>query len=1152
MASRRLVLGHRYVALTGALLAMSLVPGVGAGASLVGEQERVVHIVASGTIAVARGMTVKPSKPCPSADHPAEAAAPHRPPEVPAGLVGVGNVDGKAAGLCRYEQAGVLAFPDLALPEGAVLTSARLDLEVASLDAATELQLTASYADAPTGPVERVAELPPALTAPSVVEATGAGPVHLDATAAVEALVTGNGSALLLRGLSGHAFIYGFGSAVAPRLVLTYDEVAEPVEDLVPPTVSVLSPAPGESLFGEVLVKVAASDDVGVEEVTFTVGGQLVGTASAPPYSVLIDTRELFDGEQPLVAEVRDVGGNTARAVIPVVVDNSGGPLHRLDLDLEAGRIDADTYVTQGVRAVLGLEGVSSRYAGELPGEVTVWAWRALQMLPQMSEGARAQVESLMTPVDLDAAAGPAADAGARLLDNGLGALVATTESALTATSTLSTAASVPVSEPGCGRRLWFVVESYDCAIKVGEVTVYWYSADFPAVSGGEVPQRIADAVDGFRNAQDQMEAGLGFLAISKVGAYVGAGGFEGRAISLPNRVIRLNRDDVEITATAGHELVHQYQYRYLDPLDARTRERASDIGWLMEATAEWGSHQIITSRPWDYTDSEVRSYYRNIEAFLNAPTSDLMAWTVSTGRQYGAFPVVEWVQYMGGFDGVRTLWEEVDRTGEVVAALRSAIPSLDSRLPDMWQDLYMLNLRGQGTDQATTDRWRRELVSTLDLPPYETAGGNRPVSQSLRLSQGHSADVPVAVGPGGADLLEVDVAVDQAVMVSVNAVASEGSLGLRVLPLAEYDLDPGTEPQLCVASPGSTFIYDPAECDGLSVVVANTSLTDAAEGLVHIQVGDRVDTTVTNGLVRLGINREGQLNVRGFDASSGTGTTTVGLRYGPTNADALSPGCECEGWGVADIARDLGGSANQSWGGAHGLELVRAGFDTRAGTSVVTAGGGAFRVTHEFYPAAETANLYEVRVTIANTTSWLSMLAGGYYGPLSPTYRRVMDWDVEPTAFSEYVTIGTPDGSMPPEVVNSTNDGFASADPRAWASDLGGRGLFTDLGPADHGALFDIALPEIDPGESVSFTMFYGAAASSAAAKSALGLVGAHIWSLAEPNVANGAQLGEPNTFMFALRFDRALIAARAMEASIVNLPAAPQVARNDGVSRQ
>ena len=179
----------------------------------------------------------------------------------------------------------------------------------------------------------------------------------------------------------------------------------------------------------------------------------------------------------------------------------------------------------------------------------------------------------------------------------------------------------------------------------------------------------------------------------------------------------------------------------------------------------------------------------------------------------------------------------------------------------------------------------------------------------------------------------------------------------------------------------------------------------------------------------------------------------------------------------------------------------------------------------------------------------------GGYYGPLSPTYRRVMDWDVEPTAFSEYVTIGARDGELPVEVATTTNDGFADADPRSPATDLGARGLFTDVGPADHGALFDVALPELDPGESYSFSMFYGAAASSAAAERALGLVEADAWSLAEPNVVDGAQLGQPNTFVFALRFDRPMLAARLMtegsHAPATTAPA-PPIARHDGVARQ
>ena len=179
-------------------------------------------------------------------------------------------------------------------------------------------------------------------------------------------------------------------------------------------------------------------------------------------------------------------------------------------------------------------------------------------------------------------------------------------------------------------------------------------------------------------------------------------------------------------------------------------------------------------------------------------------------------------------------------------------------------------------------------------------------------------------------------------------------------------------------------------------------------------------------------------------------------------------------------------------WGGTGGLTLKKAAFDTTSGISEVGAGAGSpFVVTHKFSIAQETANLFQVDVTITNNTSSLGELLGLHeYGPLTPTYRRVMDWDVEPTAFSEYVTIGAKGGQLPPEVVTATNDGFASPDPRDAATDLGVRGLFEDFGPTDHGALFDVRLPEIDPGESVTFTMFYGAGATEAMAKDALRLV--------------------------------------------------------------
>ena len=1125
--------------------------------------ETAIDITASGTLSVQRGTGAQPDKPCPAGNRPSAKAEPHLPADVPEGLVGVGLDAPHAPGQCRYEQAAVLALPAITLPDGAVATSATLHLNVDALASPIEVQVVSTSAEVPTDPRMSQASLPLAGSVPTTASVTSVGPVAIDALPAVETLLAGESTALLVRGIGERALITGHGGADAPVLALTYEEEDEPVEDLVPPTVSIVSPSAGESLFGEVEVGVDAADDQAVAGVTITIGGQLVASGDAPPYVFSVDTTDILDGEHPLVAEARDVGGNTAREVIPVIVDNSGGPLHRLDLDFESGRIDADTYLDQGLRVVLGIDGVTERYDGAQPGEATIWTWRALQYLPEASAETQQQVNTWITPVGLDpdfdeaSSDAPADEPVAALL---LEADLAEPTSSPVAASTLA-ADGVTVGRSQCGFDGRYLVDTYDCGVKVGAVTIFWDSGDFSAVEKGTLPDTIAASAKGFADAQDHMIGDLGWALPGKVSAVVGGAGFDGRAISLPNSTILLNATEGTIAATSAHELMHQFQYEYLDPADTAPlpihfRNRLAEIGWLMEATAEWGAHQTMASRPEHYTANDRETYYRNVEKFLNDPTAALMHWTSSSGRQYGAFPVIEWVAAQRGVDGVRTLWEELDRTGSVPRAFGATLPSFESRLPDMWRDLYFLDLDGPGIDQAETTLWRSELVSTLGAAPYESAGASRPVSRSERLRSGDSALVDVALDGGAAELIEIDVVDEQAVQVSVSLVSSEGSLASRILPLEAYDLDPLTSPALCAAPIDGTFIFDPAECDGVSVVVANTSMVDGADGQLLVEVGDRVDTTISNGTVRLGVNREGHLNASGFEASSGTGTTTVGLRYVPTNADALSPGCECEGWGIADVERDLGGHANESQGGTSGLRLQSAGFDETSGASTVSAGSGAFTVTHEFRPSATTDNLYEVRVSVTNSTTWHALATGGYYGTLSPTYRRVMDWDVEPTAFSEYVTIGAKNGALPAEVITTTNDGFASADPRSVATDLGARGLFTDFGPADHGALFDIALPDLDPGESYTFSMFYGAAANSAVAEAALRSVGADAWSLAEPDVADGAELGQPNTFMFAVRFPGpaipAFVAPDLTRTAPAPEPITHETARNDGVPRQ
>ncbi|MDP9352305.1 MAG: M4 family metallopeptidase [Chloroflexota bacterium] len=266
-------------------------------------------------------------------------------------------------------------------------------------------------------------------------------------------------------------------------------------------------------------------------------------------------------------------------------------------------------------------------------------------------------------------------------------------------------------------------------------------------------------------------------------------------------------------------------------------------------------------------------------------------------------------------------------------------------------------------------------------------------------------------------------------------------------------------------------------------------------------EVLDTVDATemnpravISNGTVQLGINGEGHL----IDSKS-----NVGLRFVPTNAEAISPGCHCEGWGAADAISGATGYANASRGI---MNVTPVGFSSSATTaqSVVNV-GNTLQVTHDYHPLPipQTPNLYEGTVTIRNISD----------ATVRPRYRRVMDWDVEPTPFNEYVTIETGTSTA---LLYSSDDGFATANPLAGPSSILFNGEATDSGPTDHGALFDFGFADLAPGAEVSFNIYYGAAATEKEALTALASVRAEVYSLGQPNTADGATLGTPNTFIF------------------------------------
>ena len=137
------------------------------------------------------------------------------------------------------------------------------------------------------------------------------------------------------------------------------------------------------------------------------------------------------------------------------------------------------------------------------------------------------------------------------------------------------------------------------------------------------------------------------------------------------------------------------------------------------------------------------------------------------------------------------------------------------------------------------------------------------------------------------------------------------------------------------------------------------------------------------------------------------------------------------------------------------------------------------FRVTHKWRPATATPDLYEAEVTIENISS----------ATVQPRFRRTMDWDIYPNPNVEYVTI---DGPTFPQLLFTSNAGYAISDPLSGPQDYGHTGFFTDAGPQDHGALFDFGFPALAPGDSTSFFVYYGATANEAQATTAVQAVGA------------------------------------------------------------
>jgi hypothetical protein len=264
------------------------------------------------------------------------------------------------------------------------------------------------------------------------------------------------------------------------------------------------------------------------------------------------------------------------------------------------------------------------------------------------------------------------------------------------------------------------------------------------------------------------------------------------------------------------------------------------------------------------------------------------------------------------------------------------------------------------------------------------------------------------------------------------------------------------------------------------------------------------------SGKTFLYVNNEGHLNgsVSNLDPSYVnplpviSNPSQLGLFYDGVG-DATVDGCECEGWGasaVFDTSGFTSAGASVDNGGVTGLASTGLfGATASTATSQVTTLNGLLSVTHQYGPSI-VFDVFQAQVTLTNNSD--TEIAHDV------VYRRIMDWDVSPTPFDEFVTIQGVESNLEANggnVRRAVDNGFDSSDPG-----FGGLSTinepantdFVDSGPNDHGAGFDFAFGDIAPGESRTFNIFYGAAPNQAAAEAAINTLGADVWSFGQSNV--------------------------------------------------
>ena len=888
-----------------------------------------------------------------------------------------------------------------------------------------------------------------------------------------------------------------------------------------------------------------------VTNVQFLIDGVVVGSDASSPYSAAINMLTQSNGTHQLAVRVTQTGGATTTSPnTQIVVANALNSKGRLAADFAVGLLTLDDWVLNGVLSIGAPNALPARYRSTAPypdaeGDLGTYVGRRSEMTPS---GQAALDAFLGQPFRGDLYQPTANLGGPAPGYTGCG-LTRTTPAgngypSFTVTYCEVTSRLAPAPAPGAAPGVEGMAPTSTgpngcCHFKFDYVigpatTANTVEGDDDGSSGGFAGNGIPDIVDRamvtfeevYTYYRDVLHLKEPLTGNETISVQLAAGGPSGNQA---NRTIFGSHIDVDPSANQRffgyaipHELLHIFEFGYrggAGPFD--------DHGFWIEAAANWGAHQWAHSKGLNF-DPE-NTWTGDVGAYLG--TSQLELSAKSPNGEQREYAVNLLAQYMterfGAAEPVKRTWELLESGQGGKQSIVSAVneqpgASFEAFFMDYAQVAYQMSLSDPDLPAwlHALEDYAKPARHPVGDPLYtgpDDLGNDRPHRHRAEPSLNNDVSGELELGELGMGYIDIKpIFAGQPGQVTVRVQRPDDKVRARwVWYRLLNPADPAQGTSVCGVPVDITFNNNEGFVtqNMTNDCFFGTLMVTRIGGAGFAPFGSKIEWTTTvgvgiisNGTVQLGVGTMGNIDVPGGTPSTGTQDTYVGLRLVASNYDGLAPDCDCEGWGVSNGTTS--GWVSEELGNV-GITVESFTATTNTARSQVVAAGN-FRVVHQFDPVPGTPNLYRITVSVTNI--------GG--APATLLYRRTMDWDVEPTAFEEYVTIGS-FGAVPSELVYTDNNGFATPDPLepGPGDDLGAVGMFVDFGPDDTGARFDFNFGSLGVNQTKTFSLFYGAAPNEATALSSLQAVGAVVYSLGEPSNPGGSDLGQPVTFFFGYK---------------------------------